>query len=100
MDHTTTTLPASFKNHGFEHQLVKRTGAVAIYRRQRTKTGSTHFECVLIRKTAKSRVLPSGSTIKAGSEIYPAASDWGSSGWTFKDLNQAEVKFNELVQQS
>lgn len=91
------TLPIQFDRAGFKHTQIARKGDVAIFRRTSLKSGSKHFEVVLIRVELKTRRLPSGSTRKAGSESYPASSDWGRFGWTHKNQETAQAKFDELL---
>jgi hypothetical protein len=37
-------------------------------------------------------------TLKAGTEFYPSTNQWGSNGWTYKTMEQAENKFNDLIE--
>jgi hypothetical protein len=91
------TLLSQFDRDGFRHMQIAREGSVAIFRRTSLKSGSEHFEVVLIRVEPKTRRLPSGSTRKAGSDIYPASSDWGRLGWTHQSRETAQARFDKLL---
>jgi len=91
-----SSIPKQFDWDGFRHEQIERSEHAAIYKRTSLKTGSFHFETVLILTERKTRKLPSGSIRKAGSERYPASSEWGIYGWTPNNIEDARKKFHEL----
>jgi len=92
-----STHPTQFDKAGFKHTQIAREGDVAIFRRTSLKTGAEHHETVLIRVEPRTRKLPSGTIVKAGSEKYPTSSEWGSFGWTYKNQETAQAKFDALL---
>ena len=94
-------LSKEFEKLGFSHRQVKRFGDFAIYARRRMKgREAEHFEVIKIgghdgytikdKATAKDVEVPP-------SETYPSSEAWGSAGWTFLSLPEAEAKFQELL---
>lgn len=87
------TIPEKFTKKGFKHQLIKREGKVAIYRRHGTESTKTfHYEVVVI--NTHNGIHIEGNYIEPG-ELYPSSSQWGTFGWTFskEQLKEAEEKF-------
>lgn len=54
-----------------------------------------YYEVVRIRKAKKD--YNGFFSIQEGDEFYPSSESWGTYGWTFKTLEQAEAKFNNLT---
>jgi hypothetical protein len=82
-----------FGYSGFTLTQLKRAGNVAIYKQTKGKQ-SPAFEVVIIRRTeawtAFGKEFP-------GSEYYPVNKDWGTYGFTFSAIKDAERKFVELT---
>lgn len=72
-------LPSSFTKNGFHHALIERSGLLAIYRRWK-RPENPHFEVIKIREGRAFEM--DGKQLEAA-EIYPDATKWGKSGWTF-----------------
>lgn len=92
-------LPEKFIKKGFKHQLYKREGKVAIYKRHHTECiKSLHYEVIII--NSHNGIYIEGNYIEP-CELYPSGSQWGAFGWTFskKDLDKAEAKFASLKKQ-
>lgn len=89
-------LDNTIKKKGFVYTLIKRSGKVAIYEQQMEDVinASKHYEVILINShngvTIANNYLPP-------SEIYPSASQWGNTGWTYSKKEDAEEKFTNLV---
>jgi len=88
-------LEDKFVKKGFTYTLDKRVGCKAIY--IQSKGGefniTPHYEVIIIKshdgyEIAGNKILPS--------EVYPSSTQWGTLGWTFVDLQDAENKFNKL----
>jgi hypothetical protein len=81
-------LAKTFKRDGFTHNQVTRESNIAIFRRTKRIRGKEieHFEVVFI------RVLPEhiafGKLFSEG-EIYPRSEEWGTYGWTCRDMDAA-----------
>lgn len=96
------TLETTFKRQGYSHELFRRDGNIAIYRRH--KDGQqVHFEVIDIRvsKAGERTVEKDGEEVTLKfeeSETYPSAESWGEKGWTYMDLADAERKFQELLE--
>lgn len=88
------TLPLSWTRSGFTHQVIRREGMVALVRRQHRDVSDLHWEVVKIRVHPE-RLLQE-RRIEAG-EAYPSSEQWGKRGWTYKSLENARAKFEELT---
>lgn len=76
---------------GYKLKQLKRTGNICIYQ----VDSGTHFEVVKLRLET-----PSEAYLKQGflkEEKYPRSEQWGRYGFTYKDLESATKKFNELI---
>jgi hypothetical protein len=92
-------LAEKFVKKGFKHQLYKREGKVAIYKRYQLESINTlHYEVIII--NSHNGIHIEGNYIEP-CELYPSGSQWGTFGWTFtrKELDKAETKFTELKKQ-
>lgn len=85
-------LKTDFTSQGFKYLQLKRIGDVAIFKQSKSKR-IVSFEVIIVKRHE-------GYTLKdtwiEPAEIYPSTSQWGSSGWTFKDIKKAEEKFDEI----
>jgi hypothetical protein len=88
-------LSERFDKNGFRHEQIKRSDKAAIYKRWKPG-GSVHFEVVMIKRATRDFAFPSGVVIENGSEIYPSSEEWGVYGWTFREMETAVVKFNQI----
>ena len=87
-------LPNSWSRNGFSHKIVTREGNVAIVQRQHRDVSRPHWEVVRIR--VKPERLLHGRRVEEG-EAYPSPEDWGTYGWTYTTLEEAQAKFAELT---
>lgn len=99
-------LKESFYEHGHHHELVKRIGDVAIYKRWsrlslREFKGcgrNPHFEVVVIQHQPEQDAMFKGVPVHfTAKELYPTQPYWGKLGWTYQSLERAEAKFQELL---
>jgi hypothetical protein len=81
-----------FRQSGFTLIQLKRVGNVAIYQ-QTKKKQATAFEVVIIRRRKASTAF--GKNFPA-TEYYPHNEDWGTYGFTYRGLEDAELKLVEL----
>lgn len=88
-------LAASFIKNGFTYEQVVRKGRYAIYKqRLRPGVGCLAYEVITI-KVAKPMVAFGKAYPER--EVSPANEDFGFTCWTYPTLDQAQVRFNELV---
>lgn len=87
------TLPKLIQNKGFTLKQLKRVGDKAIYEQSKKDQKSKSYEVIKIGR--HNGYTLGGSTI-APAETYPGSSQWGVSGWTFRDIESAEKKFKSL----
>lgn len=90
------TLQPLLKNNGFTYHLIKRNENFAVYEQKKEGFDYTYYEVIKI-QVVKQDVSTKFMTLKAGTEFYPSTNQWGVNGWTFKTLEQAESKLNELI---
>lgn len=84
-------LPETLKRGGFTLQREMISGKCAVYR-QHDKSGyAVGYEVVQARLKTRYR----SSALFWG---YPSTSAWGTDGWSCFTLEQAEDKFNAIVQ--
>tara|TARA_R110002050_G_scaffold68910_3_gene149289 strand:- start:98 stop:415 length:318 start_codon:yes stop_codon:yes gene_type:complete len=81
-----------FRKYGFKFDLIKRTGAVAIYKQTLPGSSTVHYEVVKIGH--HNGYYMGGQKIEAA-ETYPGSSLWGIQGWTCSCLKSAEVSFKK-----
>src|SRR4030088_1414504 len=78
-----------FGDSGFAPSQLKRAGDAAIYKQTKRKQ-SAAYEVVVLRPyeawTSFEKDFPAG-------EYYPKSEEWGSHGFTFRALEDAERKF-------
>jgi hypothetical protein len=89
----------SFYKAPWFYRQEARSGDVATYRRWKLydgAEGAVHYEVVLIRMRREA-VLPNGAVLPAA-EAYPPSSSWGTRGWTFTTLADAQARFRSLVE--
>lgn len=87
-------LPEVIKKNGFRYFLVQRTPKKAIYRQTHDNV-QIGFEVFLIRirGTQFSHYL---NKSLPPSERFPSNEDFGKSAWTFRNYQEAILKYNEL----
>jgi hypothetical protein len=86
-------LGTRFRHSGFELTQLKRVGDVAVYEQTKGKQPPA-FEVVVIRR--REACVAFGTELPA-TEFYPTNTDWGSMGFTYCSLEEAERKFGELI---
>lgn len=83
----------NFIKNGFCHELLRREGNIAIYKRFKKEHSSPHYEVIKI--TPHNGYTIAGKNFPPG-ESYPSSSEWGTKGFTYYCANEAESKFNQL----
>ena len=93
-------LEKSFTKKGYRYSQMWRNEKFAIYLRENDVPSDAadyyyYYELIRIKKRKKTVVLC--GMVLPPSEVYPADKDWGTIGWTFFSLIEAERKLNELI---
>lgn len=85
-------LPKKFAANSFIFTLVKRSGNVAIYQKDKPEY-KCGFEVIKINTHNGYEIA--GNKIEP-SEVYPSSEQWGTLGFTYTDIKDAEKRFNIL----
>lgn len=88
----TMSIPHIFHRDGYTHRLMKREGNIALY--SLTRFGRMSYEVVKIRAYKTDRAFINR---KAGDEYLPSNEEWGTYGFTFNSLSDAERHFKALT---
>lgn len=88
-------LEKTFAKKRFIYTQYKRVGNKAIYTQKRDdkECKQVRYEVIIIKSHDGYEIA--GNKIPAG-EVYPSSTQWGTLGWTFLDLPDAENKFKKL----
>jgi hypothetical protein len=84
-----------FTRGGFHHRLLKRHGDVCLVQRRNLLTDSVHWEVVRLQHES-ARVIW-GRAYPAHLR-YPGTEQWGTAGWTYTTLPEAERRFSALLE--
>jgi len=97
----------NFKKNGYDYKLIKQSQRekdkiIAIYEQldhlQDAKIVA--YEVMVIKFITIKKDKPRYNLKVGDEEIrYPSNNDWGTYGWTYKDLNKAEYKYSLLISQ-
>lgn len=90
-------LKTAFRSKGFDYRQLRRTGDVALYEQTKSGLSSTWFEVVVVQRHEAYEI--GGSKIDAA-ETMPSASKWGTCGFTYRDMKEAEKRFDELAKKA
>lgn len=95
------TVSKTFTRDGFTFRQIRRAGDLALYRKHKVGAGGNiqSFEVIRIQKATQPATLPSGATVQAGDELYPASSKWGKAGWTYQTEEQAQKAFEDRLEE-
>jgi len=86
-------LAEQFETLGFTFKQLKREGRVALF--ERYKIAKPHYEVIVIQESPE---LELWGRITPAHERMPGAETWGTHGFTYLNLEEAEEKFNQLVE--
>lgn len=87
-------LPTEFKKGDFDHKLVRREGDVAIFWRKSPHHRDAHYEVIVVQQHEASHRF--GKDFEAA-EGYPRSEMWGTAGWTYNTIEDAEYRFRTLL---
>jgi hypothetical protein len=95
-------IPNTFRHHGWNYKLVRRTAHVAIYSQSMhpdlpDNGKAAAYEIARIRTREAATITMGGVTreVQAG-EYLPTDREWGRFGWTAPTLERAEQKAIEV----
>jgi hypothetical protein len=89
-------LDTTFRFNDFNFRLVKRVGDVALFEKRKPTHTRASFEVVIVQKHP-AKTFPNGKYYDAR-ESMPSSESWGTKGWTYSDLENAEAKLNRLAE--
>lgn len=79
---------------------VKRTREVAMYRRENMDGSVRSYEVFLVKTRKKGDALPNGAVEKEDRECYPGTSAFGRIAYDCKTEDQAETRYEELIERA
>ncbi|MCK9587800.1 MAG: hypothetical protein M0Q93_00390 [Terrimicrobiaceae bacterium] len=88
-------LSDSFRKEGFDHKVLKREGDVVLIRK--TKEAGGHYDGYEVAIVQSHQGYRFGNETFPPAEFMPRNEDWGWKGFSFTDLERAEIKFAKLV---
>jgi len=91
-----TPLPSSFRLGGFDFRLVKRVGDIALCEKRKPTHSRSFFEVVTVQQRPET-TFPGGRVVPAH-EAMPSSERWGLAGWSCSGRDEAEARFQSLVQ--
>lgn len=88
------TLPLEIPKNKFLLRQIRREGVAAIYAQHQESGRVQGYEVIRIREGKEWSAF--GKTYPAA-EIYPSSEQWGTYGWTYSCLADAERRFRKLA---
>lgn len=88
-------LPHAFNFDGFAFRLIQRAGDVALFEKRKPSHSRESFEVVIVQQHPAEKIC--GREYPAR-EAMPPSEAWGTSGWTYTELEDARRKFRALVE--
>lgn len=79
---------------------VKRTNDVAMYRRENMDGSLRSYEVFLVKMRKKGDPLPNGAVEKEDRECYPGSAVFGRIAYDCKTEDQAEARYEELIERA
>ncbi len=79
---------------------VKRTNDVAMYRRENMDGTLRSYEVFLVKNRKKGDPLPNGAVEKEDRECYPGSAMFGRIAYDCKTEDQAENRYDELIERA
>lgn len=79
---------------------VKRTADVAMYRRENMDGSLRSYEVFLVKMRKKGDPLPNGAVEKEDRECYPGSAVFGKFAYDCKTEDQAEARYEELIERA
>ena len=97
MKQLATEIKGRGTQRGYTYHLKQRNELIALY--SMLKTGASDvYEVIKVRKRKKDVHIDGRLVAAEGDEYYPSSADWGLYGWSYSSLEDAEDKFNKLME--
>ncbi len=96
-------IPLNFRANGYDYQLIKRSERVALYSQENSKGDIKGYEVhkVRFKSYAERKFTRSNGHVDTYSgynaEVLAKNEDFGTYGWNFDTLENAEKKYKELL---
>jgi hypothetical protein len=87
-----TPLKTQFRQHGFDFNLLKRHGQIALLKKT-SDQGIDSFEVVVIQQRKQTTMF---NRVVDAHEAMPPSESWGTYGWSYNDEDRANRKYREL----
>jgi hypothetical protein len=93
-------ITGEFTKKKFTFNLIKREGKVGLFKKSRVFDGDlwTGYEVMIINTAVRDVVMGGAVTMHKGDEFLPSDSLWGTKGWSFSRLADAEDKFTKCLE--
>ena len=88
-------LEAAFARTGFAFRLLRRSGDVALFEKRKPTHSRESFEVVIVQRHPAEQIDGRDYPER---ESMPKTEAWGTSGWTFTDIDNAKRKFRSVVE--
>ncbi|MDA1278098.1 MAG: hypothetical protein O2960_29225 [Verrucomicrobia bacterium] len=91
------SLQTRFTHDGFDFRQLSREGTIALFEKSKPSHSRESFEVVIVQTRPAENVLGREYPVR---ESLPPAGAWGTSGWTYTELEDAKTKFRALIESS
>lgn len=88
-------IESTFRYAGFDFELIKRVGSLAVFKKKKPSHSRSSFEVVRLNRH-KDHQWPDGK-VSPAHEAMPPSEQWGRRGWTFMTEWEAERKLGTLT---
>lgn len=94
-----TPLPLKLSISGFNYTQIDRSDRYALY--EQVRINDSKFTPVRVKRYEVIKIKKQKEAIRFGKsyeakEMFPCTNDWGTSGWSFLDLESARKHFDKL----
>lgn len=87
-------IPDEYIRKPFTCTLIRREKHVALYSQTHPEGKTKRYEVVVVRTRTKDNDF---TGTKAGDEYLPSPEEWGTYGWTYTSIEDAEERVKELL---
>ena len=87
-------LRTTFRSDDFDFEQLAREGMAVLFRKSKPEFSNISYEAVVLHES-KDHLGPRGNLILAA-ECMPQNEKWGEQGWSYRDKEDAEVKFRGI----
>lgn len=87
-------LKTQFRQHGFDFNLLKRSGQIALLKKT-SDAKIESFEVVVIQQ--RKQVTMFNRVVEAH-EAMPPSESWGTYAWSYNDEDRANLKYRDFLE--